>query len=938
MNVLTRRLIQVAVIVVAIRSCRVSAQDLSIVQTGPGSLQTSSNATFTLTVTGGSTTNVTLTDVLPSSFTFVSATPPAGGSCSNNCGTVTCTLPSFSGSAVFMIVATATTAGTFTNVAGVVADGYDPSASNNTSTSTVTVTQAPPPSPTSISPNAGALAGSGAATISGTNFRTGATVTVGGANATVNSVTSTTIGITLPAHAAGLTSVVVTNSDLTTATLTNAFTYVAPLTVTGISPVVGPIGGGTSVVVSGTGFAASLVLKLGGTTASVGSFTATSISATSPAHAVGLVNVTVTDAYGQTGTLTGGFTYLNAPGITSVSPNAGPVAGGGTFTITGTNFSTPTVTIGGNPATVNSWTATSIVFVLPAHAAGAVDVVVRNADLQSATLSSGFTYVNPPTISTVTPSAGPANVGTSVTIAGTNLVAGAAVKFGGVSATSVNPLGTTLTCVMPALAAGTVDVLLTTPGGSATKTAPYTYMNPPSLVSLSQTSGPGSGGQSVTVTGTNFVSGMSVSFGGTNGTVTSVPDSAHAVVTTPTHAAGTFSVVGTTPGGSATLTNAYTFIAAPAVTSNAGPPAGSWPVTITGTAFVSGATVKFGLNAATGVTVVNATTISATTPAGSGVVNVIVTNPDAQAGTLVNGFTYRLAPTVTLIAPSSGPANFTQTVTVNGTGFVSGATVKFGTVPATNVTWISASSLQMTAPAQAASTVSVTVTNPGGQAGVLASGYAYLPAPVISSLSPVSGTTAGGDLVTISGSGFAPNATITIGGASRSQVTVVSSTQITFRTVWHAPGVVTVLVSNPGGGTTSPGGTFSYLASPTRLFTITPCRILDTRNPNGPLGGPAMAAGQTRTFTVTGVCGIPSTARTVSANYTVVGPVVLGSMNVFPGGDPAPLASSINFRPGVTRANNGLMTLSWSGNGTISVTNNSGGATHFIIDTNGYFQ
>jgi hypothetical protein len=300
-----------------------------------------------------------------------------------------------------------------------------------------------------------------------------------------------------------------------------------------MSPVVGPIGGGTSVVASGTGFATGLVLKLGGTTASVSSFTATSINATSPAHAAGLVDVTVTDVYGQTGTLTGGFTYLNAPGITNVNPNAGPIGGGGTFTITGTNFSTPTVTIGGNAATVNSWTTTSIVFVLPAHAAGAVDVVVRNADLQSATLSSGFTYVSPPTISTVTPSAGPANVGTSVTIAGTNLVAGTTVKFGGVSATSVNPLGTTLTCVTPALAAGTVDVLVTTPGGSVTKTAAYSYLNPPTIISLSQTSGPAGGGTSITVMGTNFVSGMSVSFGGTNGTVTSVPDSAHVVVTTP---------------------------------------------------------------------------------------------------------------------------------------------------------------------------------------------------------------------------------------------------------------------------------------------------------------------------------------------------------------------------------------------------------------------
>jgi hypothetical protein len=83
---------------------------------------------------------------------------------------------------------------------------------------------------------------------------------------------------------------------------------------------------------------------------------------------------------------------------------------------------------------------------------------------------------------------------------------------------------------------------------------------------------------------------------------------------------------------------------APTVTSvnpNTGPAAGSTAVTITGTGFVTGATVTFGGNGATNVTVVNATTITCDTPAGAaGAVNVVVTNPDLQTGTLTNGFTY----------------------------------------------------------------------------------------------------------------------------------------------------------------------------------------------------------------------------------------------------------------------------------------------------------
>lgn len=212
-----------------------------------------------------------------------------------------------------------------------------------------------------------------------------------------------------------------------------------------------------------------------------------------------------------------------------------------------------------------------------------------------------------------------------------------------------------------------------------------------------------------------------------------------------------------------------------------------------------------------------------------------------------------------------------------------------------------------------------------------------VPTPVITSLVPSTGVTLGGDLVTINGSAFIGGATVSIRGFSGTQVTVVNATKITFRTPPLAPGSATVVVSNPGGGSSNPGGTFTYLASTTRLYPVTACRILDTRNANGPLGGPALAAGQTRTFTVTGVCGIPSTARTVSANYTVV-PSGTGSITVLPGGDSASTATAISFKTTVVRANNGLMTLSWSRNGTIQVTNNAATATNLIIDANGYFQ
>ncbi len=115
-------------------------------------------------------------------------------------------------------------------------------------------------------------------------------------------------------------------------------------------------------------------------------------------------------------------------------------------------------------------------------------------------------------------------------------------------------------------------------------------------------------------------------------------------------------------------------------------------MTITGTGFLTGATVSLGGTAATNVTVVSATSITAKTAAhAAGAVNVVVTNTDAQAGTLTNGYTYtNPAPTVTSITPTSGTTAGGTSVTITGTGFLTGATVSLGGTAATNVTVVTA--------------------------------------------------------------------------------------------------------------------------------------------------------------------------------------------------------------------------------------------------------
>ena len=263
----------------------------------------------------------------------------------------------------------------------------------------------------------------------------------------------------------------------TTSTSTTAAPAPAP-TVAGLSTSAGPAAGGTSVTITGTNLTGATSVTFGGTPATgVTVNSATSITATTPAHAAGAVDVAVATA-GGTATLTGSYTYVAAPTLTSISPSAGPVAGGTSVTITGTNFTgTTSVTFGGTAATsftVNS--ATSITATTPAQTVGAVDVAVTTAG-GTATLTGSYTYVAAPTISSVGPDMGPSVGGWSVVINGTNLTGATSVTFGGIPATSFTVVSqATIVAIAPAHPVGPVDIAVTTVGGSATISGAFAYV------------------------------------------------------------------------------------------------------------------------------------------------------------------------------------------------------------------------------------------------------------------------------------------------------------------------------------------------------------------------------------------------------------------------------------------------------------------------------
>ena len=185
------------------------------------------------------------------------------------------------------------------------------------------------------------------------------------------------------------------------------------------------------------------------------------------------------------------------------------------------------------------------------------------------------------------------------------------------------------------------------------------------------------------------------------------------------------------------------------------------------------------------------------------------------------------APTITSVQPSTGNVNGGTVVTITGTNFLAGATVKFGNVSASSVDVQSATVIVATAPPQAAGSVTITVTNSDGLAAT-STGFTYIvPAPAINSVSPSSGPSSGNTTITITGANFQSGATVTLGSVPVNNINVISSTVITAVTP-PAPAAAsqtsqaTLFVRNPDGQTASASQGFSYNAVPLAITVISP--------------------------------------------------------------------------------------------------------------------
>ena len=255
----------------------------------------------------------------------------------------------------------------------------------------------------------------------------------------------------------------------------------------------------------------------------------------------------------------------------------------------------------------------------------------------------------------------------------------------------------------------------------------------------------------------------------------------------------------------------------PTITSispNQGPVAGGTSVTITGTNLTGTTGVTFGGSSATNVTVNSSTSVTVTTPAKTAGAVDVTLSTSVGSVTSSGAYTYLSSPTISSISPNTGALAGGTTVTISGTGFASGATVKFGSSNAASVTVNSSTQITAVTPSGSAGTVNIVITNTDTGTVTATSAFTYAALPTITSLSVTSGTTSGGTSVTISGTNLSGVTGITFGGTSGTSISSNTSTSVTVVTPAKSAGAVNVVLTTAGGSVTATNA-YTYTSAPT---------------------------------------------------------------------------------------------------------------------------
>ncbi|MBK6265046.1 BspA family leucine-rich repeat surface protein [Marivirga sp. S37H4] len=345
--------------------------------------------------------------------------------------------------------------------------------------------------------------------------------------------------------------------------------------------------------------------------------------------------------------------------------------------------------------------------------------------------------------------------------------------------------------------------------------------------------------KTVTITGNNFTTVNEVSFGGVNAASFNVISDTEIAAVVASGASG--DVLVSTPGGTATLAG-FTFVPAPTVTSfSPSSAAQGETVTIIGTDFINASLVSFGGTDAASFNVISDTEITAMVGSGASG-DVLVTTLGGT--TVLTGFTFIPAPTVTSFSPTSAAEG--ETVTIIGTDFSNASSVSFGGTDAASFTVIS--DTEITAVVASGASGDVLVSTPGGN--TVLTGFTFIPAPTVASFSPASA--AEGETVTIIGTGLLSTSSVSFGETDAASFSVISDTEIAAVVASGTSG--DVLVSTPGGTATLAG------------FTFVPAPVITSFNPT--------SAAQGETVTIIGTdftnASLVSFGGTNVVSYTVI--------------------------------------------------------------------
>lgn len=333
------------------------------------------------------------------------------------------------------------------------------------------------PNVTGINPTLGSTIGSTAVTIFGKNFTGATNLSFGTTGVSFTIVSDEKITTTSPAGT-GSVFVTVTNLNGTSPTTSsNQFTYIASPNITTMNPQMGSSNGGTLVTLTGSNFTGTSTVTFGATSAPTFIVQSdTQIVATSP-PGTGTVAISVANPNGSNSI--SGFIYTTPAIISSISPTSETVSGGNNVIITGTGLTTTTRVFFGNVAanfTINS--DTQVTATAPAGT-GSLLVDVINAVSISNSLT--YNYINQPTITNLNPDSSPQTGNNYVNITGTNLGSATQINFGSLAVLPFYAISDTLlSATVPTSGIFTVNVTVTTPGGTSNALT-FNYANQPEI-------------------------------------------------------------------------------------------------------------------------------------------------------------------------------------------------------------------------------------------------------------------------------------------------------------------------------------------------------------------------------------------------------------------------------------------------------------------------